>query len=88
MPCAAIDSPDLAARPALRCQQGDIAIMQRAIVGAQTRLVQMSRNALYLVIGLLAAGVIVTGYLYFEESRTPTGIEIEIGEHGITIEEK
>ncbi len=48
----------------------------------------MSRNALYLVIGLLAAGVIVAGYLYYEESRTRTGIEIEIGEHGITIEEK
>jgi hypothetical protein len=48
----------------------------------------MSRNALYLVIGLLAAGVIFTGYLYYEESRTPTGIEIEIGEDGITIEEK
>ena len=48
----------------------------------------MSRNALYLFIGLLATGVVVTGYLYYDESRTQTGIEIEIGEHGITIEEK
>ena len=48
----------------------------------------MSRNALYLLIGLLAAGVIGIGYLYYEESRSQSGIEIEIDEHGITIEEK
>ena len=29
----------------------------------------MSRNVLYLVIGLLAAGVLVVGYLYYQESR-------------------
>lgn len=46
----------------------------------------MNRNALYLVIGLLAAGVLVVGYLYYQESRS--GIEIEIGEHGISIEER
>lgn len=46
----------------------------------------MSRNALYLVIGLLAAGVLVVGYLYYQESRS--GIEIEIGEHGVSIEER
>jgi len=44
----------------------------------------MSRNILYLVIGLLAAGVVVVGYLYYQESRS--GIDIEIGEHGVTIE--
>lgn len=44
----------------------------------------MSRNVLYLVIGLLAAGVGVVGYLYYQESRS--GIAIEIGEHGVTIE--
>ncbi len=48
----------------------------------------MSRTALYLVVGLLAAGIIVIGYLYYEESRAPTGIEIEIGRDGIKIEEK
>ena len=48
----------------------------------------MSRNALYLVIGLLAAGVVVVGYLYYQENRKRSGIEIEIGEHGVTIEEK
>lgn len=44
----------------------------------------MSRNVLYLVIGLLAAGVIVLGYLYQQESRT--GIDIEIGKQGVKIE--
>jgi hypothetical protein len=44
----------------------------------------MSRNVLYLLIGLLAAGVLVVGYLYYQESRS--GIDIEIGEKGITIE--
>ncbi len=44
----------------------------------------MNRNALYLVIGLLAVGIVVVGYLYYQESRT--GIDIEIGDHGITIQ--
>ena len=48
----------------------------------------MSRKALYLVIGLLAAGVLVVGYLYYQESRSRSGIEIEIGEHGVSIEER
>jgi len=48
----------------------------------------MSRNALYLVIGLLAAGVLVVGYLYYQENRSRSGIEIKIGEHGVSIEEK
>ena len=44
----------------------------------------MSRSVLYLVIGLLAAGVLVVGYLYYQESQS--GINIEIGEQGVTIE--
>ncbi|MEY3307543.1 MAG: hypothetical protein RLZZ413_1581 [Pseudomonadota bacterium] len=44
----------------------------------------MSRSALYLMIGLLVAGVVVIGYLYYQESQS--GIDIEIGEQGITIE--
>jgi hypothetical protein len=45
---------------------------------------EMSRNLLYMLIGLLAAGVLVVGYLYYQESQS--GIDIEIGEQGITIE--
>ena len=44
----------------------------------------MSRNVLYLVIGLLVAGVLVVGSFYYQESQS--GIDIEIGEQGITIE--
>ena len=43
----------------------------------------MNRNLLYLVIGLLAAGVIVIGYLYYQESQS--GVEIRIGDQGISI---
>ena len=49
---------------------------------ASERLEAMSRS--YLLIGLLAAGLIVFGYLYYQESQS--GIDIEIGEHGVTIE--
>ena len=58
--------------------------MQPSAEGARERSVAMSRNVLYLVIGLLAAGVVVVGYLYYQESQS--GIDIEIGEHGVTIE--
>ncbi len=44
----------------------------------------MNRNALFLVIGLLVAGVTVIGYLYYKESQS--GLAIEIGEQGVTIE--
>jgi hypothetical protein len=60
----------------------------RAPRGASGGAIKMSRKALYLVIGLLAAGVLVVGYLYYQESRSRSGIEIEIGEHGVSIEER
>ena len=44
----------------------------------------MSRNALYLLIGLLAVALVVAAYLYYQESRS--GIDIQIGEDGIKIE--
>lgn len=58
--------------------------MQPSAVEARERSDAMSRNVLYLVIGLLAAGVLVVGYLYYQESQS--GIDIKIGEHGVTIE--
>jgi uncharacterized protein YjbJ (UPF0337 family) len=51
---------------------------------AHERSNDMSRSMLYLLIGLLAAGILVVGYLYHQESQS--GIDIEIGEQGITIE--
>jgi hypothetical protein len=44
----------------------------------------MSRNMLYLIVVLLAAGIAVVGYLYYQESQS--GIDIQIGEQGISIE--
>ena len=43
----------------------------------------MSRNVLYLLIGLLAVALAVGGYLYYQESKS--GINIEIGESGVKI---
>lgn len=58
--------------------------MQPSTVGVRKRWVGMNRNTLYLVIGLLAVGIVVVSYLYYQESRT--GIDIKIGEHGVTID--
>lgn len=48
----------------------------------------MTTNLSYLVIGLLTAGIAVLGYLYYAETRDRSGIDIQIDEHGITMEEK
>jgi hypothetical protein len=58
--------------------------MQSSGLATQAKSVAMNRNVLYLVIGLLAAGVVVAGYLYYQERQS--GIDIEIGEQGVTIE--
>jgi hypothetical protein len=50
----------------------------------QERNPTVNRNTLYLLIGLLVLGLIVLGYLYYQESRS--GIDISIGEQGISIE--
>ncbi len=44
----------------------------------------MSRNGLYLLIGALVVAVAVIGYMLYEERQS--GIEIEIGERGISVE--
>lgn len=45
----------------------------------------MSRNTLYIVVGLLAAALIVIGYLYYQDSQK-THIGIVVGDDGITID--
>lgn len=44
----------------------------------------MNRNILYLLIAVLAVGIAVVGYLYYEESQS--GVSIEIGKDGAKIE--
>ena len=46
----------------------------------------MSRNGLYLVIGILIAAVAGLGaYAYHEESK-PSGVELKIGKDGVSLE--
>jgi hypothetical protein len=69
---------------ARQCHRRQSRGTQLTAAGLHERSDRMSRSALYLMIGLLVAGVVVIGYLYYQESQS--GIDIEIGEKGITIE--
>ncbi|PZX23188.1 hypothetical protein H9N28_09175 [Rhodobacter capsulatus] len=44
----------------------------------------MSRNFLFLLIGVLAVVAAGTGYLYYQERQS--GVDIKINEHGVTID--
>ncbi|PSH64570.1 MULTISPECIES: hypothetical protein [Phyllobacterium] len=47
----------------------------------------MNRNGLYLIVGALLVVVVGLGiYVYHEETK-PAGVELKIGEGGISIEE-
>jgi hypothetical protein len=48
----------------------------------------MNRNILYVIIGVLAIVTVVIGYQLYQERQKTTGIEINIGERGISIEKK
>jgi hypothetical protein len=48
----------------------------------------MSRSVLYAAIGVLAIAAGVFGYQLYEERQRTTGVEISIGERGISIEKK
>jgi hypothetical protein len=48
----------------------------------------MNRNVLYLVIGVLVIVTVVIGYQLYQERQKTTGIEINVGKSGISIEKK
>ena len=48
----------------------------------------MNHNVLYLVIGALAVIAGLLGYQSYQEQQKPTGVEISVGEHGISIEKR
>jgi hypothetical protein len=48
----------------------------------------MNRNVLYLVIGALAVVVAIIGYQLYQDRQKTTGIEINVGKSGISIEKK
>jgi hypothetical protein len=48
----------------------------------------MNRNLLYLIIAVLTAASLVFGYQLNRERQQTTGIELSVGERGISIEKK
>jgi len=48
----------------------------------------MNRNGLYAVIGVLGVVVVAVGYQLYHERQKTTGVEIGIGDRGISIEKK
>lgn len=48
----------------------------------------MNRNTLYVVIAALVVVGAVLGYQLYQERQKTTGIEINVGERGISIEKK
>ena len=48
----------------------------------------MNCNVLYLIIGALAVATVVLGYQFYQERQKTTGIEIDVGKSGISIEKK
>lgn len=48
----------------------------------------MSRNnGLYLIIGALVVAVIGVGIYVYQEESKPKGVELRIGENGVSVEE-
>jgi hypothetical protein len=48
----------------------------------------MNRNVITLVIGVLAIAIVVLGYQLYQERQKKSGVEISIGDRGISIEKK
>ena len=48
----------------------------------------MNRNVIPVVIAVLAVASVVLGYQLYQERHKKTGVEISIGDRGISIEKK
>ena len=48
----------------------------------------MNRNLLYLIIGVLAVAALVLGYQFYQQQQRTTGIQIDVGKGGVSIETK
>jgi RsiW-degrading membrane proteinase PrsW (M82 family) len=48
----------------------------------------MNHNVLYLIIGALVVAIVVLSYQFYQERQKTTGIEIDVGKSGISIEKK
>jgi len=47
-----------------------------------------NRNALYLIIGVLAVAVGVLGYNLYQAKKQPEGVQINVGPDGLKIQSK
>ncbi len=47
----------------------------------------ISRNLLYLGIGALAVAAVVLGYTVYQDRQNAGGVEIKLGEDGVSIEQ-
>jgi hypothetical protein len=48
----------------------------------------MNRNVLSLAVGALAVCVVVLGYKVYQDNRQPRGVQINIGQGGLSVEKK
>jgi hypothetical protein len=48
----------------------------------------LSRNSLMLIVGALIVAVGVLGYMLYDAKKEPTGVQINVGPGGVTIEKK
>ncbi|HZP20491.1 MAG TPA: hypothetical protein VFB16_09810 [Bauldia sp.] len=48
----------------------------------------MNRSVLYLVIGVLAVIALGLGYQFYQQQQRTSGIQIDVGKGGISIETK
>ncbi len=48
----------------------------------------MSCNGLYLLLGALVVAIVVIGYLLYQERQKTSGIDINVGKGGISVETK
>ena len=48
----------------------------------------MNRNTVTILVGALAVAVLVLGYLLYQERRDPSGVELKVDGHRISIEKK
>jgi hypothetical protein len=46
----------------------------------------VNRNVLYLIIGALAVAAVVAGYLLYQERQKTSGIDINVGNGGISVQ--
>ena len=49
---------------------------------------QSNRNLFLIIIAVLTTSLAVAGYALYEEKKQPDGVEIKIGENGLSIEGK